>query len=285
MTAPEDLDSTIDELLPEKEESAPEGDGELRGRFQTLSSLGGYLGVYEELSTPSKDELVAKLAELGVKTAPEDSVYDFVKVGEETTRGYIRSKDGSWIDQDVAAAPTGELSGGYAVYSKLASFLGIYDRYGLDRPSEHQLREALINYGVEDGPEHGPEYLAPLYGSDGDEFVVGISTGEVTTAYPIDEGGYQAGSVEYTRDLLPKLVSRLEDESDSEASASFAEPLPDDVDNLLEDEAVADAYQVMMHRIAEQAAGENVPEIIRERRLAEARFITEVLTGTRTWDS
>lgn len=80
-------------------------------------------------------------------------------------------------------------------------------------------------------------------------------------------------------------MSRLEEESDFEGPHSFAEPLPDQVENLLENDTVAEAYQVMMHRLAEQAAGKNVPHSIRERRLAEARFITEVLTGERTWES
>lgn len=286
MTMPEDLDSTIEELLPEQEAAAAGDDaGDIVGTFQVLASLGGYLGVYEELSSPSKEELVAALAAKGVKTAPADSVYDFVLVGEEATRGLIRSKDGSWIDQDVEAAPDGEVSGGYGVYTKLASFLGLYDRYGLDRPSAHQLREALINYGVRDGPDEGADYIAPVQGADGEEYLVGISTGQVTTAFPIDDAGHHVGSEEYTRDLFPKLVDRLEEEAEFTGSESFAPELPEEVGNLLEDEAVAEAYQVMMHRLAEQAAGENVPAAIRERRLAEARFITEVLTGERSWDS
>lgn len=187
----EGFDSRIEDILRDiKRDTDKKGESEVIGTFQELSSLGGYLGLYEQLSTPSKDELIEALESLGVRTADEESVYDFVLIREGSARGFIRSKDGSWIDQDVTEVPDGYVSGGYSEYSKLASFLGIYDRYGLEQPTAHQLRQALGNYGVQDGPSDGPDYLTPLYGTDGEEYMVGVNTGDVTTAFPIDDAGY-----------------------------------------------------------------------------------------------
>jgi hypothetical protein len=39
-----------------------------------------------------------------------------------------------------------------------------------------------------------------------------------------------------------------------------------------------------MHRLAEQAARDGASSEVRARKLAEARFVTEVLSGKRTWE-
>lgn len=54
--------------------------------------------------------------------------------------------------------------------------------------------------------------------------------------------------------------------------------------DFLENELVAENYQLIMHRLAEQAAGDDVSDTVRAQKLAEARFITEMLTGERTWE-
>ena len=286
MSSFDDIDSELDELLPESDEAGTSSDTKLEGKFQDLSSLGGLLGVYDDLTNPSKEDLIDALVERGVRSPAEDSVYDFLQVDGETTTGFIRSKSGDWMEQDVDEFPERDISGNYPDFTKLASFLGIYEKYGLDRPSANELRQALINYGVRDAPGGSNQYLAPLETDSGIEHLVGIEIGEVTVAYRVDSEGYRVGDEEYTRDLLPKLAARLEDEStaDSESIYGFAPPLPDDVDNLLENEQVAENYQLIMHRLSEQAAGENVSQEVRKKKLAEARFITEVLTGERTWE-
>lgn len=286
MSSFDDIDSELDELLPESDDGEIASNRELDGKFQDLSSLGGLLGVYEELTNPSKADLIEALHERGVRNPAEDSVYDFLQVDGETTKGFIRSKSGDWMEQDVDEFPEHDISGNYSEFTKLASFLGIYDKYGLDRPSANELRQALVNYGVQDGPEGSNQYLAPLEADDGTEHLVGIETGEVTVAYRVDSEGYRVGEEEYTRDLLPKLADRLGETSDTASGdiEEFAPPLPDEVDNLLENEQVAENYQLIMHRLAEQAAGDDVSEAVKARKIAEARFITEVLTGERTWE-
>lgn len=275
------IDSALKELLPDSDDGSD--DAQLTGKFQTLSSMGGYLGVYESLTNPNKEELINALTDLGVKNAAENSAYTFLQVDGETTKGFIRSKDGTWREQDVSEYPTHDLEGDYHTYSKLASFLGLYDRYGLDKPNATKLRQVLVNFGVREGPDGPDMYLAPVEDSDGEEHLIGISLGEVTTAFPVDGDGHRIGDDEYTRDLLPKLVKRLANGGGNDVE-SFVPELPEEVSNLLENDVVAENYQLIMHRLAEQAAGDDVSAPTRQRKLAEARFITEVLTGEKTWD-
>ncbi|GAA1345425.1 hypothetical protein GCM10009647_090030 [Streptomyces sanglieri] len=285
MSSFDDIDSEIQELLPASDDSDTGSESELEGKYQDLSSLGGYLGVYEDLTNPSKADLVEALTKRGVRSAPEDSIYDFLQVNDETTEGFIRSKSGDWIQQAVDKSSNHYISGSYSEFTKLASFLKLYERYGLDRPSENKLRQALINYNVQDAPDGENRYLAPLEIDKGSTHTIGIETGEVTVAYRVNSEGYRIGDEEYTRDLLPKLAKRLEDNGDDNTGGvdDFGPPLPDEVENLLENEQVAENYQLIMHRLAEQAAGDEVPDSVRAKKLAEARFITEVLTGERTW--
>lgn len=285
MSSFDDIDSVLDELLPQGSTSETDGSSKLEGKFQALSSLGGYLGVYKTLTNPGKDELLSALYDLGVRNAADESVFDFLQVDGDTTKGYIRSKNGEWIEQDIDEYPDGNLAGNYGELAKLASFLGLYETYGLDGPSGEKLRQALVNYGVENVPEAPNKYLAPLQDDDGTEHLIGIETGAVTTAYPVDADGNRIGDDEYTRDLLPKLSKRLASTSSNDGDIDqFVSQLPDDVENLLENEQVAENYQLMMHRLAAQAAGDGVTDSIRSKKLAEARFITEVLSGERTWE-
>jgi hypothetical protein len=60
MSSPDDVDSILDDLLP-KSERAESIDFE--GKFQVVSSLGGHLGVYEELTNPNKAKLLKALYE------------------------------------------------------------------------------------------------------------------------------------------------------------------------------------------------------------------------------
>jgi hypothetical protein len=108
----------------------------------------------------------------------------------------------------------------------------------------------------------------------------------VTVAYPVDSAGNRIGDNEYTREPLPKLLSKLKagDVGGTVLVEPFTPPVPERVENLLDNEQVAENYQLMMHRLAEQAAGESVFDAARKQRLAEARFITEVLSGERTWE-
>lgn len=286
MSLPEDIDSKLNELLPDAEDDET-GDMKLRGTFQLLSSLGGHLGLYEDLTNPSKQELVTALYEQGVRNANEESVYDFLRVDDDSTTGYLRSKNGTWIEHDIDDMPDWELFGEYGDLAKTASFLGLYERYGLEAPSANKLRHGLLIYGVRDGPEDGPRYLAPLEDEQGAEHLIGIGIGEVTTGYPVDSAGYRVGDNEYTRDLLPKLAARLAADTPEESGSTpepFAPKLPDEVSNLLDNEVVAENYQLIMHRLAEQATGPDVSAVARSRKLAEARFVTEVLTGERTWE-
>lgn len=287
MSSFDDIDSELDDLLPQDDNTGNEANDALTGKFQMLSSLGGYLGAYQDLNNPGKEDLLDALAGLGIRNAAEDSVYDFLQVNEETTKGFIRSKSGDWIEQEVAEYPDQTLSGDYSTYTKLASFLGLYERYGLDGPNGTKLRNALTNFGVRNGPDEPNRYLAPLEGEDGTERLIGIETGEVTIGYPVDEDGQRVGNDEYTRDLLPSLRERLENGNDTDENVEaeeFVLSLPDDVDNLLKDEHVAENYQLIMHRLAAAAAGEDVADSVRSKKLAEARFITEVLSGERTWE-
>lgn len=288
MSSFDEIDSTIDELLPETETSDKNtSDGSnLGGKFQALSSLAGHLGLYAELTNPSKEELISALYDRGIRNAAEDSVFDFLQVDDDSTKGFIRSKSGDWIEQAIDEFPTGNLAGDYREFTKVASFLGLYERYGLDGPSANKLREALVNFGVEAIPDKPNTYLASIEDGSGTTHLIGIQTGEVTTGYPVDSNGNRIGDDEYTRELLPKLVDRLENSKGDiqESPEQFAPPLPDEIDNLLENEHVAENYQLIMHRLAEQAAGENIPDAIRSKKLAEARFITEVLSGDRTWE-
>lgn len=286
MTDPNNkINSEIEELLPQTQST--EGDHESRelsGKFQELSSLGGHLGLYQELTNPSKEELLSALQNIGVRSASEEGVYDFLQVKEDVTIGFIRSKSGDWIEQDVSEYPDRDLRGGYTEYTRLASFFELYDRYGLDRPSANQLREAVVNFGVRDHPDEDDTYIATIEDSNGEEHRVGVEVGEVTVAYPIDTQGHRIGDDEYTRELLPKLIERLGEESESQDDVEdIVPPLPDQVENLLENESVAENYQLIMHRLAEQASGD-VSEKTRRQKLAEARFITEVLSGERTWE-
>ena len=289
MNSPNKIDSALDNLLPESSteqgQNSPEND--LGGKFQELSSLGGYLGVYETLTNPSKEDLISALSELGVRNSAEDSVYDFLLFSDETTKGFIRSKNGDWSEQKISDFSSRSLQGGYPEYTKLASFLGLYDKYGLDRPTANKLKQALTNYGVQDTPKKSEVYLAPLEGESGTVHTIGISIGEVTTAYPVDSDGERIGDDEYTHDLLPKLSKRLESGSQTDDNADieqFVASLPNDTENLLENSKVAENYQLIMHRIADQAARDGVSNSTRQKKLAEARFITEVLSGERTWE-
>lgn len=288
MDSHEDINSAIDELLPEGEGTGEEADGQaLTGKFQTLSSLGGHLGVYQSLSTPSKDELVAALSDMNVQNATEDSVYDFLQVTEETTKGFIRSSDGTWLEQDVSEHPDRELQGTYWDFVRLASFLGVRDLYGLNTPDTRELHEALVNFGVEADPNDPDRYLAPFEDEAGDEHRISIAPGEVTTAYPVTSSGTRIGDNEYSKELLPNLAQKLAEEPAADADEeleSFAPPLPDEVENLLSDETVSENYQLIMHRLAEQAARDGASSEVRARKLAEARFVTEVLSGKRTWE-
>lgn len=288
MSSFDEFDSTIEEVLHESQDPrvGSETDTKLEGKFQALSSLASHLGLYSTLTNPGKEDLISALYECGVRNAPEESVFDFLQVDAEATKGFIRSKNGEWIEQYVAEIPDRQLTGGYGEYAKLASFFRLYEKYGLDRPSADKLRNALVNFGVRDGPGGPNSYLAPVEDDDGIEHLVGVTTGKVTTAYPVDANGQRIGDSEYTSDLLPNLVERLEGDSqadDSEKAKPFAPPLPDNVENLLENEVVAENYQLIMHRLAEQAAGDDVSDVTRAKKLAEARFVTEVLTGERTW--
>jgi len=286
MNSFEEINSELDELLPASDDADTAPESELEGKFQDLSSLGGYLGAYEDLTNPSKAELVEALAERGVRNATEDLVYDFLQVGGETTKGFIRSKNGDWMEQDVDEYPDHDISGNYHVLTKLASFLSLYEMYGLDRPGANKLRQALVNYGVQDAPSGENRYLAPFESDKGTEHLIGIESGDVTVAYRVNSEGYRVGDDEYTRDLLPKLAERLDNDSDTSTGdvEDFAPPLPDEVENLLENEQVAENYQLIMQRLAENAAGNGVSDTVRAKKLAEARFITEVLTGERTWE-
>jgi hypothetical protein len=284
----DDIDSTLDELIPQDQETETStGDKpKLEGTFQILSSLGGYLELYEELTHPGKDKLVDALYERGIRNVSESSVYDFISVGSDQAVGYIRAKDGTWSEHTVTEDPEGQVTGTFQEVSKLASFLDLYERYGFDRPGAKKLREALIHYGVDEVSGESNTYVAPLEGIDGEEYRIGIETGEPTTAYRIDEFGNRIGSEAYTEELLPKLAEDLTEDSESTTSEEvepFAPPLPEDVENLLEIEEVAENYQVIMHRLAEQASND-VSSETRSQKLAEARFITEVLTGQRTWE-
>lgn len=285
MSSPDDIDSALDELLPQDSAAETDGSSKLEGKFQVVSSLAGYLGVYKNLTNPGKDELLSALYDLGIRNAADESVFDFLQVDGETTKGYIRSKNGEWIEQNIDEFPDGGLAGDYGGLAKLASFLGLYEMYGLDGPSGEKLRQALVNYGVENVPEAPNKYLAPLQDTDGREHLIGIEIGAVTTAYPVDADGNRTGDDEYTRDLLPKLSKRLASTSNYDGDIDeFVSQLPDDVENLLENEQVAENYQLMMHRLAAQAADDGVTDSIRSKKLAEARFITEVLSGERTWE-
>jgi hypothetical protein len=284
----DDIDSELEEILPESETAhgTTSGTTELEGKFQMLASLAGYLGVYNDLTNPGKDDLLAALTELGVQNSGDDLVYDFLQIHDDVRKGFIRSKRGEWIERDLRDVPTTDLSADFSEYARLASFLRLYERYGLDNPSGNKLRHALIVFGVEHAPEGLQTYLAPIEDGDGTVHVVGIETGDVTTAYPVDANGYRIGDDAYTRDLLPRLLDRLASGSeDGQAEVEeFVPPLPQDIDNLLDNEVVAENYQTMMHRLADQAAGENVSDTIRSKKLAQARFITEVLSGERTWE-
>lgn len=285
MSSFDEIDSTLDELLPQDSKSDEGCGSKLEGKFQALSSLGGYLGVYSDLTNPGKSDLISALYKLGVRNAANESVFDFLQVNGNTTNGLIRSKSGDWLEQEIDEFPDGNLAGNYGELAKLASFLGLYEMYGLDRPSAQKLRQALVNYGVQDVPDVPNKYLAPLKADDDTENLIGIETGDVTTAYPVDTDGHRIGDDEYTRDLLPKLSKRLADATENEGDINeFVSQLPDDVENLLGNEQVAKNYQLIMHRLAEQAAGEGMSESVRSKKLAEARFITEVLSGAQTWE-
>lgn len=285
MSSPNDIDPALDELLPQDSAAETGEQSKLEGKFQIVSSLAGYLGLYKNLTNPGKEELLSALYDLGIRNAAGESVFDFLQVDGETTKGYIRSKNGEWIEQNIDEFPDGDLAGDYGVLAKLASFLGLYEMYGLDGPSGEKLRQALVNYGVVDVPETSNKYLAPLEDTDGEEHLIGIETGAVTTAYPVDADGNRIGDDEYTRDLLPNLSKRLASSTHHDGDMDeFVSQLPDDLENLLENEQVAENYQLIMHRLAAQAAAEGVTESIRSKKLAEARFITEVLSGERTWE-
>lgn len=289
MRAPDEMSSIVEEVLSEPAHDDKPTDADeprLAGTFQVLSSLGGYLGLYRELSNPTKSELIEALYERGVRTAAGEWVYDFVQIEGETTQGLIRSKDGEWLEHEVEKRQQNRVSGTYGDLTKLASFLSLYDRYGLDRPSADKLRHALAVFGVENSQTAPDQYVVSLETGEGEEYLIGIDVGEVTTAFPVDSRGNRIGEEEYTKELLPRLRDRIErgDLSGMADVEQFAPPLPDEVENLLDDETVAENYQLMMHRLAEQAAGDNVPTAIRKKRLAEARFITEVLSGQRTWE-
>ncbi|MBV0926222.1 hypothetical protein KTS45_18605 [Halomicroarcula limicola] len=285
MTSFDDINQELNDLLPQSQTREKEPD--LEGQFQALSSLGGHLGVYRDLTNPSKDELLSALYDLNVRNADSESVFDFLQVDGETTKGFIRSKTGEWIEQEIAEDPTADISGTYGELAKVASFLGLYEKYGLDGPSKEKLQHALVNYGVEAVADEPNKYIAPLQGEDGTDHLIGIETGNVTTGYPIDSNGQRIGDDEYTRDLLPKLAKRLGDGSHETSGGDikqFVANLPDNVENLLDNERVAQNYQYMMHRLAEQAAGDDISDAIRTKKLEEARFITEVLSGERTWE-
>ena len=285
MSSPNDIDSALDELLPQDSTAEAGEQSKLEGKFQIVSSLAGYLGVYKKLTNPGKEELLSALYDLGIRNAAGESVFDFLQVDSETTKGYIRSKNGEWIEQNIDEFPDRDLAGDYGVLAKLASFLGLYEMYGLDGPSGEKLRQALVNYGVSNVPEAPNKYLAPLEDTDGTEHLIGIETGAVTTAYPVDADGNRIGDDEYTRDLLPNLSKRLASSTHHDVDVDqFISQLPDDIENLLENEQVAENYQLIMHRLAAQAAAEGATESIRSKKLAEARFITEVLSGERTWE-
>lgn len=283
VSSPDDVDSILDDLLPKSERSDSVA---LEGKFQMLSSLGSYLGVYQELKNPNKAELVEALYEQGVRDASENWVYDFLRIEGEDTTGLIRSKDGEWLEQEFTEFPEGKFTKTYGELTKLAGFFDLYDQYGLSKPSSDELRHAFACFGIEEDPDEPNTYLATLTGEDGTEYPIGVHLDEVTVAYPVDSAGNRIGDNEYTRELLPKLLSKFEagDIGGTESVEPFAPPLPEQVEDLLDNEQVAENYQLMMHRLAEQAAGESVSDAARERKLSEARFITEVLSGERTWE-
>lgn len=286
MSSKDDIDSALKEILPtDRESSQGAAEAQVDGKFQTLSSLAAHLGLYADLKNPSKTELVQALSERNVQNAAEEAVYDFLLINNKQSKGFIRSKDGSWIEQDIDEHPDTDLKGGYATFSRLASFFNLYERYGLTQPSENALKQALINYGVENHPQNKDSYLAQLETPEGTVREIGVIPGEVTTAHPLDEERNRIGDVEYTRELLPRLAERLDNEevASDDLNGQFIPPLPEEIHNLLADEHVAKNYQLIIHRIAEQAAGDGVSTATRKKKLAEARFVTEVLTGERTW--
>lgn len=290
MSSLDDVDAILGELLSGSDNKEVKKDDTeepiLEGTFQSLSSLGGYLGVYQDLANPTKAELIEALYAREVRNAADEWVYDFVQVDEDLTRGFIRSKSGDWIEHQISDTSTTTVSGKYGDLTKLASFFGLYDKYGLDRPSADKLKHALATFGVEDSQTAPNQYTVSLESDDGEEYLIGVQLDDITTAYPVDSNGNRIGNEEYTKELLPRLRERLESGqlSDLKDAEQFAPPLPDEVKNLLENETVSQNYQLIMHRLAEQAAGDDVPKVIRKKKLAEARFITEVLSGQRTWE-
>lgn len=184
------------------------------------------------------------------------------------------------------------LEGTYQDLTSLASHTGAFDHYNLETPTKAETVEALEKYGVR-MPPVGADYDYELHRGgatvhltrqeDGSWKENGQATTSVAES-AAQEADEDEAEDEYDIELDTDELAEQAREATQDQEVALNIPDHDDLTNLLGNEDVAQNYRAMMLKLAGQATGEGVSESTRRRKLAMARFITEGLSGDRTWE-
>lgn len=241
------------------------------GESYSTTSVGNAMDRF--LSDEETDQL-KDLAREARRTDPSDE-----KAAEAT-----QETPESETTQDTSESTEADdepIDGSYQDMTSLASHIGAWSHYNLDSPNIHEVADALENYGVrmpEVDADHDYELhrggtVTKLTRQDDGEWT---ENGAATTTTPEE--------YEEAKDSLAEKVAKEAQEATDKTEAQVNIPSEADLVDLLGNENVAQNYRAMILKLAGQATGEGVSEETRTRKLEMARFITEGLSGDRTWE-